>query len=285
MGFSAERLLTHRFAPVRQSYSERDVILYALGLGLGSDPTDQRALKHLLEDRLVALPTFAVTLGSPGLGVKQPEFEIDWVRLAHAGQQASFAGPLSRAAAVISQSRIIEVSDRGARAGALVKIERTVSEESSGRLLCTLVQTLLLRGNGGYGGESPSRTRPIAPEGRPGIETNAPTSTRAALIYRLSGDWNPLHADPAIAGRAGFERPILHGLASYGVAGVHVAHALGRPPSDIARLDVRFAGAVYPGDTLSLSVWPHPTGARFRAHVGARLVLDDGDLELRDPTQ
>jgi acyl dehydratase len=281
MAFSAERLLAHTFAPVRHTYAARDVILYALGVGLGQDPLKETDLAFLLEDRLAPLPTFAVTLGSPGLWVKAPELEIDWVRLVHAGQEALFHAPLPPNGDVVGESRIREVADRGAHAGAVVVVERRIKDARTDAPLCTLAQTLLLRGNGGFGGQAPLRARESAPDSPPDFETHASTSSRAALIYRLSGDMNPLHADPSVAARAGFERPILHGLASYGLAGVTVARALGRSPAEIASLSTRFAGVVYPGDTLTFSIWRTENGALFRARCGERMALDGGVMSFR----
>jgi acyl dehydratase len=281
MAFSAERLLQHEFAPVRQSYTERDVILYALGLGLGADPSEEASLAFLLEDRLQTLPTFAVTLGSPGMWVKEPSLEIDWVKLVHVAQHAHFFASIPPAAEIVGKSRVVEVSDRGAKSGAVVMVERVVSDAASGAVLCEVLQSYLLRGNGGFGGAPPSRSREAAPVTEPDLTAQAAISQRAALIYRLSGDWNPLHADPQVARSAGFERPILHGLASFGMASVRVSQALGRSVTDASSVETRFAGIVYPGDQLDFSIWRTPTGAIFRAHVGSRLVLDGGRIDFR----
>ncbi len=142
-------------------------------------------------------------------------------------------------------------------------------------------QTLLLRGNGGFGGPPPLPAPSVIPDSVPDLRVSAQLSPRAALIYRLSGDWNPLHIDPAFARSAGFERPIMHGLGSYGVAGAAVSRALDRNPADISALSCRFSGIVLPGDTLAFSIWPDANGAAFRAHVEDRLVLDEGRITWR----
>lgn len=282
MTISAERLLDWAFPVKSQSYDPRDAILYALGLGLGHDPLDEADLGFLLEDRLKVLPTFGVTLATPGLWVKEPALGIDWVRLVHSAQAATFHAPLPASARVTSCARIVSVADRGAGKGAVVTLERRIESELTGLLFCTLRQTLLLRGDGGFGGVPPTRDEVPAPPAR---EADAivpvATSPRAALIYRLSGDWNPLHADPAVAARAGFSRPILHGLASYGIAGrVVLGTFADNDPTALRHLAMRFSGIVLPGDTLNFRLWREGDHIHFNAHVGDRLVLDQGYAQL-----
>ena len=168
------------------------------------------------------------------------------------------------------------MTDRGAGKGAVVVVQREISNTANGRLCCTLEQTLLLRGDGGFGGEPPKHKPSVIPERAPDAVASFSVDPRAALIYRLSGDWNPLHADPEAAKRAGFERPILHGLASYAIAGVAVARALGLSPGALASLACRFAGIVFPSDRLDFRIWREGTGAAFQAFVGERIALDQG---------
>lgn len=282
MTISAERLLDWEFPVRSQSYDARDAILYALGLGLGHDPLDEADLGFLLEDRLKVLPTFGVTLATPGLWVKEPALGIDWVRLVHSAQAATFHAPLPASARVTSRARIVSVADRGAGKGAVVTLERRIESELTGLLFCTLRQTLLLRGDGGFGGPPPARDEvPPRPEREADATIAVPTSPRAALIYRLSGDWNPLHADPEVAAKAGFSRPILHGLASYGIAGrVVLGSFAGDDPAALRHLAMRFSGIVLPGDTLNFRLWREGDHIHFTAHVGERLVLDQGYAQL-----
>lgn len=283
MAFEPARLLSHQFAQQRQAYTPRDAILYALGLGFGRDPLDQDELDYLVEDRLKVWPTFGVTLGSQGLWVRDPALGIDWVRLVHAAQDAHFHAPLPPEGTIVSDARIRSVNDRGAGKGALVTLERDVRDAASETLYCTLTQTLLLRGNGGFGGElAPADPLAPVPDRRPDASVAIDTSPRAALIYRLSGDRNPLHADPAVARAAGFERPILHGLASYGMAARAVVGVEHANPSRLTRLAVRFVGVVYPGDRLDFAIWADGPLRYFQAHVDSRLVLDRGLAELGD---
>ena len=220
MSFSAASLLSWPFPVKTQRFAARDAILYALGVGLGQDPLDGTELEFLLEDRLKVLPTYAVTLATLGMWVKEPALGIDWLRLVHSAQAATFHAPLPATAEVKARARVTEVADRGAGKGAVVTLERVIEDAATGVPYCTLHQTLLLRGDGGFGGEAPRKAAyPDIPDRAPDEILSIATSRRAALIYRLSGDWNPLHADPTAAAKAGFPHPILHGLASYGIAG------------------------------------------------------------------
>lgn len=281
-GFSAERLLAHRFEARRHAYAPRDAILYALGVGLGRDPVDPVDLAFLDETRLSVLPTFAATLASPGLWVKEPSLGIDWVRLVHAAQAAEFQAPLPPSAEVTGAARVASVTDHGAERGAEVVVERTIADAASGRIHCTLRQTLLLRGNGGFAARpAPRPAREPVPERAPDATAAFDVSPRAALIYRLSGDWNPLHIDPAVAARAGFPRPILHGLCSYGIAGWIVLKTVAAgEPARLKSLAARFAGPVVPGDRLDFALWRSGARVDFTARVGPRIVLDQGVAEL-----
>jgi acyl dehydratase len=279
MSFRPDLLLAHDFGETRQHYSARDAILYALGLGLGRDPLDEADLAFLDETRLSVLPSFAVTLCSPGMWIRDPAFGVDFARLVHSTQEARFHALLPIEAKVIGTAQVLAVHDRGEGRGAVVELERRISDAADGRLYCTLRQTLLLRGNGGFGGEAPPRAPSDPRDAASALTADIALSPRAALIYRLSGDWNPLHIAPGFARKAGFDRPIMHGLGSYGVAGVAVSRALDRNPAEINRLGCRFSGIVMPGDTLSFSIWPDGQGGRFEARVGDRLVLSDGTIE------
>lgn len=274
MTFDPERLIAHRFPTVRQSYDRRDTILYALGIGLGHDPLDEYDLDYLLDMREAILPAFAVTLASPGMWIRDPAFGVDFAKLVHSAQAVSFECPLPAGGTVISTPRIASIYDRGEGRGALVVLERDVTDAESGKRYAHIEQTLLLRGDGGFNGKAPPNPPAQLMPGRvPDLSTHQPVSPRAALIYRLSGDWNPLHADPAAARAAGFERPILHGLASFGWAAYALERLSGRK---LASIGCRFSGTVVPGDTLSLSVWLKDDSALFTASTALRPALDRG---------
>lgn len=275
-------IFAHDFGQPEQCYVARDAILYALGLGLGADPLDQEDLRFLDERALSVMPTFAVTLCSPGMWIRNPALGVDFGKLVHLAQYAEFPAPLPAAANVRGEAEVISLTDRGEGKGAVLVLERRISDAATGTLYCRLHQTLLLRGDGGFGGVAAKRLDEPMPTDAPDTTATFATSPRAALIYRLSGDWNPLHLDPQLAAQAGFTRPILHGLASYGVAGAAVSRALGHDAAALSKLACRFSGVVLPGDELSFKVWKQDeASARFCAFVGERKVLDDGKIEWR----
>ncbi len=282
MSFRPDLLLAHDFGETRQRYGAHDAILYALGLGLGHDPLDAHDLAFLDETRLAVLPSFAVTLCSPGMWIRDPAFGVDFTRLVHSAQEASFHAPLPASAEVAGAARVLSVEDNGEERGAIVTLERRISDAEDGTLYCTLRQTLLLRGNGGFGGKAPVRTPSTMPEAPAPLTARLALSPRAALIYRLSGDWNPLHIDPRFARNAGFERPIMHGLGSYGMAGCAVSRAAGRSPVDMTGLSCRFSGIVTPGDILDFLIWPDGDQAHFQASVNGRTVLANGTIQWRN---
>lgn len=275
-------IFAHDFGQPVQQYAARDAILYALGLGLGADPLNAADLRFLDERNLAVLPTFAVTLCSPGMWIREPQLGVDFAQLVHWAQKAEFFAPLPPSAEVRGTTRVLSLTDRGEGRGAVLVLERKIADAASGTTYCRLEQTLLLRGDGGFGGVPPETADAAAPFGEPDVMEEVSTSPRAALIYRLSGDWNPLHLDPAIAGKAGFDRPILQGLASYGIASAAVSHALGHDPTTIAELACRFSGVVLPGETIAFKIWcGGPQLARFDAFVGNRKVLGAGTIAWR----
>lgn len=278
MAFDPQRLLDHAFPDIRHSYDERDAILYALGVGMPLGGAIGEDLDFLIEDRLQVLPTFAVTLASPGMWVREPSLGIDWVRLLHASQSAIFHAPLPRKGDVIGRARIKSLHDRGAESGAVAVVERTIADASNGTLYCTTDQTVIMRGNGGYGGEMPPKPERRALPDRPAdMDVTVRLSERAALIYRLSGDINPLHVDPEVARKAGFEKPIMHGLGNYGLAGaLIVKHVCGGEAARLKSLALSFSGVVYPGDEIAFKAWREGGEVLFEAYAGARKVLDRG---------
>ena len=275
-----EALLAHDFGETRQHYTGRDAILYALGVGLGRDPVDPTDLAFLDERTLTVLPTFAVTLASPGMWLRDPRFGIDFSRLVHVEQDATFHAALPQEGEIVGTARVASLADRGPDRGAELVVERDIAEASTGRALCSLRQTLLLRGDGGFGGSPPVRSPTTASDRRADLITQVTLSPRAALIYRLSGDWNPLHLDPQTAEAAGFERPIMHGLGVYGTVAAALCRTLSRSPLALRRLACRFSGIVMPGDSLDLRIWDFGNHYAFDATVDGRRALDQGLLEL-----
>jgi len=276
------------FEPQRQTYTTRDTILYALGLGLGQDPLDPAQLRHVYEDGLQALPTLAVVLGSPGFFARDPRTGIDWVRLLHGEQELELHAPLPPAATVVGRTRITRLVDKGPGKGALMYSERLITDADSGAALATSRSVSFLRGDGGFSGpgqpaDEPPPPRPATPDTPPDTVFDWPIRPEAALVYRLSGDYNPLHADPGVAARAGFPRPILHGLCTFGVTGWALVRVLaGGDATALRSIGARFSAPVFPGETLRLEAWRRGTAVQFRTRVLERdlIVLSHGTATI-----
>jgi acyl dehydratase len=288
MPIDYDRLKRMKIEPLRQSYTRRDTMLYALGLGVAAnDPVDAGELKYVYEKSLVGLPTQAVTLAAGSMLLAQPEFGINYKMLLHAEQSLLLHKPLPVEGTVTSEISIDEIYDKGAAKGAIMHMTRKLFDAASGDLLVTLGSVAFLRGDGGFGGKSEGAPKPRAvPAERAADLRVALSSTLSqALVYRLSGDYNPLHSDPEIAAAAGFKRPILHGLCHYGMAGRALIKALcGDEPSRLRRLDVRFTSPVYPGEPLHVEIWNIGQGdASFRVVASDRQVVvqDFGRFEFR----
>lgn len=268
-------------------WSRRDVLLYHLSLGAGSGPDPE--LAYTYERDLGVLPTFAVVAGK-GISageqdegsMRMPGIDVELRRILHAGQELVVHRPLPVSGTATLSSRVTEVWDKGR--AALIAYERSASGED-GDPLWTETMRLWVRGEGGFGGEpGPEEDQPV-PERSPDLVHDAPTSSRQALLYRLNGDLNPLHADPEVARAAGFDRPILHGLASYGIAAKTVVdRVLDGDASRLSALSVRFAGVVRPGQTIRTEMWrtgdevllratcPERDGAPVLTHARARIT-------------
>ena len=269
---------------VEQSYTERDTMLYALGLGLGLDPIDPRELRFVYEDGLRALPTMAVVLGYAGFWLQDPALGVDWKRVLHGEEALEFHRPFAPAGTVVGVHSIDRVIDKGAGRGALIVWTRTLYDKPSGAKLATVTQTTFCRAEGGFeGGDAPLPAPAAVPERVPDQVCDRPTPAQMALVYRLSADRNPLHADPAVAAEAGYPRPILHGLATLGVAGFAILKTLcDCDPTRLRTLSVRFSAPVYPGETIRTEIWRERERIAFRARVLERdvVVLDRGSATL-----
>jgi acyl dehydratase len=280
MPIDYQQLKSRPFADVIQRYTERDTILYALGLGCGADPTDSDDLRFVYEEGLRALPSMGVVLGTPGFWLKDPGTGVDWRKVLHGEQGLVLHKPLPAAATVIGRTRVKEIFDKGEGKGALLFSERDVIDQSSGEKLCTLTSTTFLRGEGGFGGpQGPTPEPHPLPDRAPDRAVDMPTLPQAALIYRLSGDPNPLHADPKVAAAAGFPRPILHGLCTFGVAGRAVLRTCcGNDPARLKTMQLRFSAPVFPGETIRTEIWQDGNTLSFRARVAERdlVVLSNG---------
>ncbi len=285
MVLDPQKILNWPFRPVEQTYTERDTILYALGCGLGIDPLDEAQLRFVFEEpELLALPSMAAVLSPPGFWARHPDSGIDWVRILHGEQAMEIHKPLPPAAKVVATAKVTDIVDKGAGRGALLIVQRTVRDADTGEPLATLRSTTFARGDGGCGGTTETAPAPhTIPDRAPDGICDLPTAPNSALIYRLSGDPNPLHASPSVARDAGFDRPILHGLCSWGVAG----HAILRTwcdydPARVRSMALRFSAPVYPGETIRTEMWRDGDTVSFRALVAERdaVVLNNGRAEV-----
>ena len=288
--FDPRRLLAREFAPIAHRYECCDAQLYALGVGLGTDPLDSGQLRYVYEGAdgasLQALPTLANVLAYPGFWAREADTGIDWTRLVHAEQQIVLHAPLPARGSVVGHNRVSALWDRGDGKGAFMQQTRELRDALHGGLLATVTQLTLLRGNGGFGAGG-SEGMPPAPHAIPPRTADhvcdLPTAAQAALIYRLCGDLNPLHADPAVARAAGFERPILHGMATMGIAAHAVLRALlGYDAQRFAAMRVRFTAPVLPGDTLRTELWVDGSVVSLRTTAIERgvVVLNHGRVDL-----
>lgn len=284
MTIDYEKLKALEIPDGRQSYNFKDTILYNLSLGYGSDPLDGAELPFVYEKELRALPTMAGVLAHPGFWARDLDTGIDWVRLVHSEMGLIMHKPLPSEATVISKSRVVEIADKGEGKGAIVQHERKFFDEASGELLCTNIQSIFCRGDGGFGGPVKSLPSPHPiPDRQPDQVYEQATRPDSALLYRLNGDWNPLHADPEIASRAGFDRPILHGLATYGIACKAIlATCADNSPARIASISCRFTRPVFPGETLRTEMWIDGEVVSYRVRVVERdvIAIDHGRVEL-----
>lgn len=295
MPINYHHLKTRPFPEIRQTYRIQDTMLYALSLGLGQSPLDPAALAYVYEDSpggLRLLPSQAVVLGYPGFWVREPDTGLDWVKLLHGEQRLTIHRPLPPSGTVVGRSRITHVIDKGEDKGAILVVERLL-EDTDGGPYATLQQVNFCRGDGGYsqlqGGQPSDDPLPAllpTPDHRPPEWVDEqPTRPEMALLYRLLADPNPLHANPFAAHAAGFDRPILHGLASYGLAcRAVVRQCAGNDPTRLRRLDLRFASPVYPGETLRTEIWKEGSEFRFRTTVVERdrVVMSHGCASLFD---
>jgi acyl dehydratase len=259
-------------------------MLYALGLGLGQDPMNEHELAFVYEKNLKVLPTFALVQGYTPYWLRNPDSGVNWTKVVHGEQGLRLHKPVASQGTVIGRTRIVEVIDKGAGKGALVLSERTVTDKASGELLATLTQTTFCRADGGFGGPPREAPAPHAiPERAPDMVCDLPTRPEMALIYRLSGDINPLHADPDFAKAAGFPRPILHGLATFGVAGHALLKAVcGYDPARLTAIAGRFSAPVFPGETIRTEIWRDGAVLSFRARVVERdlIAINNGRAEI-----
>lgn len=284
MPINYQRLINWNIPEVEQHLTRRDTILYALGVGLGADPCSPEELKFVYEPHLQALPTMAIILGYPGPWHAHPDTGITRSQVVHGEQGFRIHRALPVEGAITGLTRVTGVVDKGKNRGALVMTECTVREKTTGYPICTLASTSFCRADGGFGGpDGPVRTPHPVPSTAPHHACDLPTLPQAALIYRLSGDYNPLHADPEYARKAGFKMPILHGRCTFSIAGHAILKTLCRyDPARFLGMEGRFSSPVYPGETIRTEMWVDGGVVSFRSTVQGRgvTVLDHGRAEI-----
>ncbi|MFF0551864.1 MaoC/PaaZ C-terminal domain-containing protein [Streptomyces sp. NPDC004311] len=258
MPIDAARALAADPRPGEIGWDHKDIQLYHLGLGAGLPATDPDELRYTLESRLHVLPSFATVAGA-GMamlgGLGQPGIEVDLANVLHGGHSIELYRPIPVKGRATSSSRVAAVYDKGKAA---VVVLRSEVADADGPLWTSDAQ-IFIRGEGGFGGERGPSVREELPERAPDRVEERRIREEQALLYRLSGDWNPLHADPEFAKLAGFEQPILHGLCSYGMTLKAVVDtALGGDVSRVRAYRTRFAGIVFPGETLRIRMWQEP---------------------------
>ncbi|HEX7353237.1 MAG TPA: MaoC/PaaZ C-terminal domain-containing protein [Mycobacteriales bacterium] len=269
--------------PSEVSWTSTDALLYALGVGAGqADPLAELELttENTAGVEQVILPTYAILLGQKARGLHVGFGDFDRTKLVHAEQSLTLHRALPVEGSAKLTSTLTGIYDKGA--GALVTTTTEGVLADSGEPLFATTSAAFIRGEGGFGGDRGSAPEWAVPDGKPDHEVTVATRPDQALLYRLTGDRNPLHSDPSFAGRGGFSRPILHGLCTYGITARVLLQAIGARPADLASITGRFTSPVLPGDALTVNVWSDGGTHRFRV-TGAdgATVLDRGAVTTR----
>ncbi len=286
-------ILEQQSAPRTFTYGDKDVMLYALGIGMGRDPLDARELPFVYEKDLKVVPTAATVLASGmGRATRAPsepkpghrQSQINFLMVVHGEQKVELHRPLPTYGPFTAESRTIGAYDKGKDKGAVI-VNETVWTDEAGEKVATLTGSTFARGDGGFGGPSDGAPEPhAAPTRKPDISVPIETRPDQALLYRLNGDRNPLHSDPDVAKRAGFPRPILHGLCTYGITCRAVLQEIcDYDPEQILSHQARFSAPVFPGDIVTVDLWKDGDVVSFEARVLDRgaTVIRNGKTVLR----
>ncbi len=273
MAINYDKVMGLESADERFAYTDRETMLYAIGVGMGRDPMNEKELDYVFENNLKTIPTMATTVafGAGRIG----ETGINFMMMVHGEQRLTMHQPLPAAAEIAASSRITGCYDKGEGKGALITSETDIHLAKSGDKLCTLGATIFARGDGGFGGQSQGAPQPHKiPDRDKDDQVEVATRDDQAILYRLSGDRNPLHISPEFAKGAGFDRPILHGLCSYGTAARGIlTKVCDYDHTKIKQFDVRFSAPVFPGETLVLDIWKDGAEVSFQARVKERDVM------------
>ena len=281
MPINYDEIMSMTSENVEISYSDKDSILYSLGVGLGNDPMNLAELKYVYENSQVALPSMATNFQyhSPLL----LKANINFILVVHGEQKLSFSNPLPVSGDFISNAKVIGCYDKGAGKGAIIDVETTINLKKDNTEICKLVSTTFARGDGGFGGPESPKNEIFKPEGDPDFVHEIKTKPDQALIFRLSGDYNPLHSDPNFAKTAGFEKPILHGMCTYGIACRSVVESVCEGDAKrLKKFDCRFSSPVYPGETIVTEMWKNGSKVYYQSKVKERdkIVIKNGVSEI-----
>lgn len=282
MAINYDELMTLKTEGQEFSYGDRETMLYALGVGFGRDPLDAKELPFVYEKDLVTVPTMSTVIAW-GAGA-MAKSGINYAMVVHGEQKLTMHKPLPIAADILVDTKVVGAWDKGADKGAVIASETSIREKASGDALCTMLSTTFARGDGGFGGPKEGAPVPHAiPDRAPDQSFDAATAPDQALLYRLSGDRNPLHADPEFAKAVGFPAPIIHGLCTYGTCcRAIITNVCEYDPKQIVGFDVRFSSPVYPGETITVDTWRDGNVLSFQARVKERdvMVINNGKCTL-----
>jgi acyl dehydratase len=281
MAIQYPEILNLKNSGMEFSWGDRETMLYALGIGLGADPMNEKELPYVFERNLTAVPTMASVVA---WGAQPGRMDINFMMVVDGERTITFHKPMPGTGNITVESRVLGVWDKGAGKGAVISTETVLRDKASGDKLATLVGSLFARGDGGFGGPSEGQPEPHqVPKRAADMSVDIPTLPSQALIYRLSGDRNPLHADPEFAKMAGFPRPILHGMCTYGITCRAVLQTYANyDASKFKSHGARFSAPVFPGETITVDLWKDGNIVSFEARVKSRnvTVIKNGKTEL-----
>jgi acyl dehydratase len=283
MPLNYEQLMGLKRDGDRFRYSDRETLLYALGIGMGGDPLNRDELPYVFErGALKTVPSMATVLTRVPL---LKDCGYDYTKVVHGEQYLVLHRPLPAEGELVASARVTAAYDKGAGKGAVIYTEAAVRSAADGQPMFTLRSSTFARGDGGFGGPAGSGPQPHAIPGRkPDATATLPTRRDQALLYRLNGDRNPLHADPDLARRAGFPAPILHGLCTYGIACRAILQTVAAyDHTRITGFDARFSAPVYPGESIATDMWVDGAVVSFRCRIPERndiVVINNGRCAL-----
>ncbi len=281
MPINYDEIMSLKSENIEISYTDKDSILYGLGVGLGNDPMNMDELKYVYENGQIALPSMATNFQYHSSLLMSAN--LNFIMVVHGEQKLSIINPIPVSGEFVADMKVINCFDKGASKGAIVEVETTVKLKSDGTEICKLISTTFARGDGGFGGPESPPQKVYEPEGTPDIVDEITTKPDQALIFRLSGDYNPLHSDPNFAKAAGFPKPILHGLCTYGVACRSIVKtACDKDVKKLKSFNCRFSSPVFPGETIVTEMWKNGNIINFQSKVKERdkIILKNGASEI-----